>query len=479
MKLSELLKGFEIKNFREVEVTGITYDSRKVERGYLFAALRGEKADGHDFIREAEERGAVALLVERDVDTTLPYGITPDSRASLSLISDRFYASPSRDLFVVGITGTNGKTTTSFMVHRILSSRGDEGGLLGTIEYVFPGHALKAERTTPEAPDLQRYLREILDRGGKFAVMEVSSHSLVLHRVDHIDFDVAVFTNLTRDHLDYHKTIENYREAKLKLFQKIAGDKTAIINIDDPNSSYFLEAAMGRKITYGITRHADLTAEILRSDIRGLEIKVAGLFRGNLKLSMPGEHNAYNALAALAVGFVAGLTFEECGAALAGLKGVPGRFEALAPQGLPFQVIVDYAHSPDALKNLLTSVRKLNPRRIITVFGAGGDRDRGKRPLMAQVVEELSDYAVVTSDNPRSEDPLAIIEDIKKGFRGINYIVIPDREEAIYWAIGQAGPGDVVVIAGKGHENYIEIKGVRYPFSDRKVALEAIRKRLP
>ncbi len=478
MKLSELLEGFEIRNFREVEVTDLVYDSRRVTDGALFVAIKGEKADGHDFIPEAEKKGAVALIVEREVDTALPYVVVSDARFAMSLLADRFFGQPSRKLKVVGITGTNGKTTTSYMIHRIFEAAGLRGGLIGTVQYILPGREIPAVRTTPEAPDLHRMMVEIVNAGGTYVVMEVSSHSLVLHRVDHVDFDIAVFTNLTRDHLDYHKTIENYRNAKLLLFEKIVGSKSAVINADDPNAQYFIDVTLGRKILYGISHNADLMAKVIKSDMHGLDLHISGLYHGKLHLAMPGEHNAYNVLAALAVAFLFGIDFEKCAAALRTMRGVPGRFEAIAPSSLPFQVIIDYAHTPDALRNLLQSVRKLGPRRIITVFGAGGDRDRGKRPLMGQVVEQLSNYAVITNDNPRSEDPMAIIEDIKRGFSGTDYVVIPDREEAIYWAIGHAGPGDIVVIAGKGHENYIEIKGVRYPFSDKKVALEAIRKRL-
>lgn len=476
MKFSELIRisglaPSQIEIISDPEITGIFYDSRKVQKGGLFVAFKGQNFDGHDFIKHAISNGAVAIVAEREVEISIDHALVESGRYALSALSNAFFGEPSKRLKVIGITGTNGKTTTTFLVKSILEAAGLRSGLIGTIEYDLVSEKRKATRTTPEASDLNMMLKAILESGGKASVMEVSSHALDEYRVEHIDFDVGVFTNLSRDHLDYHITIERYREAKARLFRLA---KTAAINADTPHSEYFIEAAKGKKImTYGL-RDGDLRAEIEKSDITGTTFSLHGPVEMEVSLRLPGIFNVYNAMAATAAALLLELPHDAIRKGLENVSSVPGRFEVI--EGPYFHVVIDYAHTPDALEKLLSSVRSLIKNGcVITVFGAGGDRDHGKRPLMAQAVEKFSDVAIITSDNPRHEDPLKIIKDVEKGFRKLSPKYDPDRKAAIEFALTIAKPGDIIVIAGKGHEDYQVIGDEVIPFSDREVVLEILK----
>ena len=479
MRLSELLEHKDLP--RDPEIRGLGYQSRKVQRGDLFIALVGRHHDGHRFLEDARRRGAVAALVEHPVpEVDLLQVRVPNTRTAMARVAARFYGHPSRTLSVFGITGTNGKTTTAYLLKTFLDLAGVPTGLLGTIEYDLLDRRLLASLTTPESPDLQRYLREILDAGGRAAVMEVSSHSVAEHRIDEVHFRYGIFTNLGRDHLDYHGSVEQYMEAKLRFLERVA--EVLVVNADDPRAPRVIQRARAtRVLTFGRQPEADLRFRILRNDLYGLDLELAGVFSGRFSLPLPGAYNAYNLLGAL-LAFHAftgenPLAYQQT--FLKRFQGVPGRFQTLLGRGAPFQVIVDYAHTPDALEVLLRAVRDLKPRRIIVVFGAGGDRDIGKRPLMARTVEQWADVLVLTSDNPRSEDPLAIIADLLQGLQNPDegVYVQPDRRQAIALALDLAQEGDVVVLAGKGHEVTQTIQGQKIPFDDRKVARELLKER--
>jgi len=475
MKLKDLLKDIEIKNFREIDIMGITHDSRKVKKGYLFVALRGKNSDGHRFIKDAEEKGAIAFVVEQEIETLSPFAIVENTRVILPKLAARFYGYPSKKLKLIGITGTNGKTTISYMLRASLNALKIKTGLLGTIEYDLCNTRENSNLTTPEATDINFYLNEILKNGGDYAILEASSHGLSERRLDEIFFDVAIFTNLQRDHLDYHGTLDEYRKAKGKLFKEHIKPKGwAVINADDSSSPYFLSLSR-RALTYSIDGEADIRAKIIHIDMRGVQFLLEGKVNGEIHLSIIGKHNVYNALATITALYILGHPLEPVFKALENFDGVPGRFERVTSPDFPFQVFVDYAHTPEALINVLRALRSLKPKRIIVLFGAGGNRDRGKRPPMARVAESNSDYVVITTDNPRGEDPLSIISDIEKGFTTKNYIVIPDRKEAIFWVIKNAKAGDIILLAGKGHETYQIIGNIKTPFNDKEVATEALK----
>jgi len=474
MRLSELFEGLDVFNFEERQVKGLAYDSRKVKEGDLFFAIKGFKTDGHLYIPEAEEKGAVALVVERPVNTKLPYALVPDTRIAMAKISDRFFGNPSRHLRIIGITGTNGKTTTSFMIHHLFKTSGQSGGMIGTVHYDLVKRVEKASRTTPESVDLHRMMREILENKGHYIVMEVSSHGLWEERVSCVDFDVGIFTNLTREHLDFHPTMEHYWRAKLKLFKMLEGpERIAISNADDPRGQMIPKATTATVSTYGITNPADVQGILHESTLDGSTVEVLGNYQGIVRVPLPGCHNVYNALAVLTLASTLGFSWGCAKEAIETFKGVPGRMERVAP-GAPVEVIVDYAHTPSAIKSLLETLRTLITGNLIVVFGAGGDRDRGKRPEMGHVVEENSDFAYITTDNPRSEDPEKITLEIRQGMLKKNHKVVLDREEAIYEAIKNAQPGDLVVLIGKGHEDYQIMGDQVLPFSDREVALSAL-----
>jgi UDP-N-acetylmuramoyl-L-alanyl-D-glutamate--2,6-diaminopimelate ligase len=477
MRLDELaaeVDGARIIGDGSVEVADLAYDSRKAGPGTLFFCVRGEKVDGHDFAAQVIEAGAVALVVERELDVAVPQVVVGDARAAMAPLAARFFGDPTAELRVVGVTGTNGKTTTAFLIREILEVAGVSTGLLGTVKQVVGGEEEAVERTTPEAIDLQGTFRRMLDGGDRACAMEVSSHAMSLHRTDAIHFEVALFTNLTQDHLDFHADMEDYFLAKRKLFE--AGARTAIVNVDDP---------YGRRLTEefdcltfsaeGV--NADYVAAGVSFDAGGAEFTVAGPGGGTLvRTGLPGHFNVANALGAFAVAEAMGVEAEMAAAGLACAARVPGRFEPI-DEGQGFAVLVDYAHTPDSLENVLRAARRLTAGRVISVFGAGGDRDRDKRPKMGRAGAELSDLAVVTSDNPRSEDPQAIVAEVVAGAGGGEVEVEVDRRAAIALALARAERGDTVVIAGKGHEQGQEFEGGRrVPFDDREVAREELRK---
>ncbi|MFH1074077.1 MAG: UDP-N-acetylmuramoyl-L-alanyl-D-glutamate--2,6-diaminopimelate ligase [Candidatus Firestonebacteria bacterium] len=465
----------------EKNIDGIYYDSRKVESNGLFVCISGFEVDGHDYASEAVKKGAAALIVEKDVEN-IPKGVTliyvKDAREALAEVTAAFYDYPSRKLKLVGVTGTKGKTTTTYMLRSIFEKNGEKTGLLGTINYEFNGEVIQSKNTTPESLDLEELFLKMVVKKVETCIMEVSSHSLKLKRVHGLEFDTVVFTNFTQDHLDFHKTFEDYLDAKLMLFKGLGVNsvksfpKAAVVNLDDPKASDFIRAAKARAITYGLSPEAgvDVTAKNIISS--ALELSFDIVYGGKalpVKLQMRGRHNVSNALAAAAAGFAMNVHPENIQAGLENLKGVPGRFEVYnTTNGI--SVLIDYAHSPDSLEKLLLSVQDLKPARIITVFGCGGDRDRSKRPIMGKIATANSDITVVTSDNPRTEDPLAIIKEIKAGMNGGSYKEIPDRKEAIKEALLLAKKDDVVVIAGKGHEDYQIIGRERIRFSDRETA---------
>lgn len=464
-----------------VNVTSLCYDSRRATAGSLFFALPGEHASGAEFAADAIARGASAVVSAAQIrDCSIPVALVPDARSAMAEIARVFYNDPASALRCVGVTGTNGKTTTAFLVKHLLDSARMRCGLLGTIRYVVGNEAFPAARTTPESADVQELLSRMLAAGDRAVAMEVSSHALVQNRVSGIEWDAAIFTNLTQDHLDYHKTMEAYFAAKASLFQSMFEQKgkrgKSIVNLDDRYGTRLIEMLprQAKPITYGLGVAADFRAVDPRSDVNGTQYKLEAKGRQYLvRLPLIGRFNVYNSLAALAAASALGLELRAAVQALANAPQVPGRLERV-PARRNFGVYVDYAHTDDALTNVLGTLRELGPRRLIVVFGCGGDRDRAKRPLMARAAEQLADYAILTSDNPRSEEPERILADMKTGLRGSAHEIVVDRREAIYRAIALAEAGDIVLIAGKGHENYQEVNGTRTPFDDVSVARNAI-----
>ena len=466
------------------EIASICFDSRRAQKNSLFVALRGEKVDGNQFIDSAIERGAVAVVSEqeqphRGITTVL----VKNAREALADIAAEFHGNPSLGLRVAGITGTNGKTTTAFLLKHLCESVLLRAGLIGTIRYEIGERILPAPRTTPESLDLQELLFQVRSAGCKAVAMEVSSHAIEQSRVRNVEFDVAVFTNLTRDHLDYHKTMEAYFDSKARLFSLMAGQPhkkgKAVINLDDRWGNTLI-SRLGKEhpalpvITFGMSARADFRASAVKMDISGTQYQLDAHGKNYLvRLPLIGAFNIYNSLAALAAAAALGVDLRTAVKALATAPSVPGRLEPV-PVKRRFRVFVDYAHTDDALTNVMKTLRDLNPRRLIVVFGCGGNRDRAKRPLMAAAVEQLAHWAIVTSDNPRKEDPEAIIAEVKTGFRSSNYEVIVDRREAIVRAVSLAQPGDIILIAGKGHETYQEFADSTVPFDDLAVAQQVI-----
>jgi UDP-N-acetylmuramoyl-L-alanyl-D-glutamate--2,6-diaminopimelate ligase len=466
MLLSELIGN----GAPEVDVTGLAYSSESVQPGTLFFCVPGFTADGHDFAPDAVARGAVALVCQRPLRLGVPEVLVEDVRAAMGPAAARFYGDPTSRLRVVGVTGTNGKTTTAFLIREILERAGMQTGLLGTVKRVVAGVEEEVERTTPEAVDLQATFRRMLDGGDTACAMEVSSHALELGRAVGIRYACKVFTNLTQDHLDFHESMERYFLAKRRLFHE---EGPAVVNVDD-NYGLRLAGELPDAITYGIEAEAAVRASDVSFDVRGSSFRVGEL---ELQTRLPGLFNVQNALAALAAARALGVDDDAIAGALSEAGRVPGRFEPVE-EGQDFGVIVDYAHTPDSLENVLRAAREITSGRLHVVFGAGGDRDRGKRPLMGEVAARLADRVVVTSDNPRSENPDAIVDEIIAGTGpGVERVV--DRREAIALAIETAEPGDVVVIAGKGHEQGQEFEaGRKEPFDDVTVARESLRARL-
>ena len=475
MRLNQLLAGVALTERRagDVECSGICYDTRTMEPGCLFVALPGYKTDGHKYIAQALEQGAAAVLCQHPPEGEGPWLVTPDARAALAAVSANWFGHPARDLTLLAVTGTNGKTTTTYLLKAMLEGvLGARVGLIGTNQNMIGARALPAHRTTPESYEVQQLLREMADAGCTHVVMEASSHALVLHRLDGLRFRAGIFTNLTQDHLDFHGTMEAYRDAKGLLFRQ---SDTAVLNLDDEAGRYFVRTVAVPRLTYSERRdEADLTAKNLRlfPDRVEFEAVAAGAI-SRVRLPIPGGFTVYNALGVLTCGLALGLPLADCADALAKAPGVKGRIEVV-PVPADFAVIIDYAHTPDALENILTTVRDFTAGRVICLFGCGGDRDRTKRPQMGAIAGSLADVTVVTSDNPRTEEPGAIIRDILPGLEGTaaEVVVEPDRRAAIRRALSLAKPGDTVVLAGKGHETYQEV-GTRVLHLDEREEVAA------
>jgi UDP-N-acetylmuramoyl-L-alanyl-D-glutamate--2,6-diaminopimelate ligase len=460
-RLVTALVPLEVRGGAPTDVTDLAYDTRAVVPGALFFCVPGARADGHDFAAEAVERGAAALVVERPLESAVPQLVVPSARAAMAVAADEFFERPTEELLLAGITGTTGKTTTSFLVWSIFEAAGMDPGLIGTIESRVGGEVRPAVRTTPEAIDLQRTFRAMLDAGDRSCALEATSHGSELGRLERVRFRALAFTNLSQDHLDFHESMERYFEAKRRLFTEHEPAPAAAVNVGDGWGRRLADELRrldrAPVLTYGVTPEAELNAH-------------PALERSQLV----GGFNAENVLAAVAVSRLLGVPDDAVVEGVAAVSGVPGRFEAV-DEGQPFIVIVDYAHKPGALEAVLRTARRLTSGRLICVFGAGGDRDRGKRPLMGRVASELADRVIVTSDNPRSEEPLAIIDEIVAGVIG-SPEVEPDRRTAIARAIGEAQEGEVVVIAGKGAEQGQEFADRKIPFDDREVAREELRR---
>ncbi|HNS31398.1 MAG TPA: UDP-N-acetylmuramoyl-L-alanyl-D-glutamate--2,6-diaminopimelate ligase [bacterium] len=490
MKTRELIKCIEEKktfNLINTDIKGIAYDSRKVKENFLFAAIRGNKSDGHLFIKDAIDRGAKIIVAEKR-STVLPSDISEiivqDSRDALHKLAAEFYGHPSKKINVVGITGTKGKTTVSYIIKHVLEHTGNKCGILGTISYQIGERTINSTNTTPESLDIQQFLADMLEEKCKWAVMEVSSHGSIQGRTEGIHFDTGIFTNIaSHEHLDYHKTFRNYLHAKLIFFDTYMKcsekeNKAGIVNADDPYAKYFTRSLRKngiRCVTCG-TRNSDVQLKeySIKRDGNYMKVEI-----GNEKIDfytrIRGFSNIYNTLSAIAFAKAREIPMESVKEALASLESIPGRFESVNA-GQDFDVIVDYAHTHPALANLLSSIRKMNPARIILVFGCGGDRDKTKRPLMGKVAVKMADIVFITSDNPRSENPEKIIEDIEKGipFYRRRYVSMPDRKQAITEAVKAARKGDCVVIAGKGHESFQIMANTIIPFDDREEVKKAI-----
>ena len=489
MTIAEILKGLNVKRVTgplEKEIEGIAYDSRVVKKGFLFVAIKGLSVDGHAFIKDVISKGAAGVVTEKAVDVQNEVAVieVDDSRDALALMSAAFYRDPSKKLSLIGITGTNGKTTTSYITKNILEVWGKKVGLLGTVQYIVANKILPASHTTPESLDLQGYLREMVDNNIEYGVIEVSSHALALKRVKGCSFRVAVFTNFSQDHLDFHGTMEDYFAAKTKLFDYLGKDDYAVLNWDDPMVRSLGEKLNCHCITCGLERGAMLRAKnitdnrLQTTDYRrqwGLSFMIqTPEDRFAVSSGLIGRNNIYNILMSAGVAYALGVSREAIIEGIRTVKPIEGRLEKI-DAGQNFLCIVDYAHTEDALKKLIEEARLITGGKIITVFGCGGDRDRTKRPKMGVVASDLSDFVVITSDNPRIEEPSEIIKDIIKGIKKDNYIIEPDRAKAIEKAVSIANTGDILLIAGKGHENYQEIKGIRYPFSDKEVFKKIIQ----
>lgn len=485
MRLADLLAALPsatLLGSPDREVTGLAFDSHSVRPGELFAALRGMAQDGHRFAADAVRCGAAALLVDHPLpQLAVPQVVVSDTRRALAALAAAFYGNPSASLWLCGVTGTNGKTTTTYLIDAILSRAGRPSAVIGTLGAQAQGAPVEFHATTPttpEAPDLQRLLRDLKQAGCGHVVMEVTSHALELGRVEGCRFRAAVFTNLTREHLDFHGDLARYRDAKVRLFAMVDPDGVSIVNADDPSGGAMSAQSRAAVWTYGMDPSARVRGEALQCSPHGTRCAV--VWPGGripLGLSLPGRFNVSNALAAFAVGLALDIEARTIRDALEAVRGVPGRFEVV-DEGQDFSVIVDYAHTPDSLEKVVRLAAEIGTGRRLVVFGCGGDRDRTKRPVMGQIATQLADYAIFTSDNPRSEDPVAIIREIEAGVPGAkNFESEPDRRRAIERVIELARPGDVVVIAGKGHETYQILRDGVIQFDDRQVAREVLRKR--
>ncbi len=486
-KLTEEIPGLCLMGNPWVEIDSIAYDSRKVTPGSLFVALKGRKSNGVDFAREAKKKGAVAVMLSEESvrgreklcsESSVSLIISGEPRRDMALMACKFYGSPTDKLKLIGVTGTNGKTTTTYLTESVFKAAGRKTGVIGTISYRDANSEEAADQTTPESVDLQRMFRDMAEAGAEFCLLEVSSHALEMERVSGSRFETAVFTNLSQDHLDFHKDMENYFKAKRRMFQQFQVG-AAIVNTDDPWGQRLAADFSGNKFTYGLNSEADFSALEPSISMEGLEFTlISPEGRFPIKSTLTGRHNINNILAASAIALSAGIDISHVQSGIASLGFVPGRFQKV-DEGQNFAVIVDYAHTDDALRKLLEAIRSICGGKLIVLFGCGGDRDKGKRPLMGKAAAELSDFAVITSDNPRSEDPMSIIAQIERGFldagnRKDAYMIVAERKEAIHEAVSKAGAGDVVVIAGKGHEKYQVVGDRRFPFDDVEEAGQAI-----
>ena len=492
MIFSELLDGVDVLNFKgdyELEISGVSFDSNKVKKGFLFVALRGEKSDGHNYINSAVNNGAQALLVQKETEINtneVSIAQVDDTRAALGVISANYYSHPTKELTLVGITGTNGKTTITYLLESIWNQDSRESGVIGTIDYRYANKAVESSMTTPESLDLMRMFREMRDSAVDTVAMEVSSHAIDRQRVQECQFDAAVFTNLTQDHLDYHESMESYFEVKKKLFttylrDSVKKNKYSIINIDDPYGARLTKDASGEIVSYSIGNNsATVYAKSSNITENGIEARISTPVGDiEIKSTLFGEHNLSNILAAVATAVSLGSEVESIESGLSNISSVPGRLESI-PNQFGFNVLVDYAHTPDALKNVLMASRPLTKGNLILVFGCGGDRDNAKRPQMGKIGQVLSDILVITSDNPRTEDPEIILDHIEEGVREAACSDKPhkrlvDRTQAIRYAISSAKKNDTVLIAGKGHEDYQIIGTTKYPFDDREIAKKALK----
>ncbi len=483
MLLRNLIRGLSTKKVAgdlNLKIRGVSYNSQKVQKNDLFVAISGFRQDGHKYISQALRKGACAIVAEQNGDWEAQAKIlVPNSRLSLAQLSNKFFNYPSQKLKVIGVTGTNGKTTATYLIKSILEADGQKTGLIGTIAYLIDSHRIPATNTTPESLDLQEMFFEMQNEKVKNVVMEVSSHSLALNRVAGIDFDLAVFTNLNREHLDFHKTMKNYKETKGILFSNLKGrDKFAIINKDDKNWKFFYRKSKVKNLTYALE---DKTADFhplyynLGWDGSFIEFKTpAGIFELNLQLL--GRFNLYNSLASWAVGYACGIAPKNIQEGLEDVKNVSGRIQTIK-RGQPFNVIIDYAHTPEAFKMILQAARELTSGKIVIVFGCGGDRDQGKRPVMGKIASTLADFVIITTDNPRSEDPKKIARDILKGIKKKNHETIMDREKGIEKAVSYLKEDDTLILAGKGHEDYQIIKDKKFHFSDKETVEEILAKK--
>ncbi len=475
VRLTELLKNTaHTLSGGDAEITAVTNDSRQVGKGSLFVAVRGYQTDGHAYIEKAIENGAAAILSEEAVNAPVPVAVCKDTRRALAEVGALFYGEPAKKLKIIGVTGTNGKTTTTYLIKQVLDLLGYKTGLIGTNQNIIGNEILPAARTTPESIDLQKLLSDMVSAGVTHVIMEVSSHSLALSRTHGIEFYEAVFTNLTRDHLDFHETMENYMEAKAKLFSQ---SRHGVINIDDAYGEEIRKKAKCPVMTYGTINAADLFGENIRLSERGVIVstKLSGV-PYEIRLGIPGMFSVYNALAAACACLGMGIPMDDILKGLVLAKGVKGRAEVVSLPA-PYTVIIDYAHTPDGLENIIKTVRGFAKGRVITMFGCGGDRDKTKRPIMGEMTASLSDFSVVTSDNPRTEDPISIIRDIEAGMTAYKdkYTVVPNRREAIRYAMEIAREGDVIILAGKGHETYQILKDETIDFDERAIVKEIFK----
>lgn len=480
MKLRELIKNLSIIEMNadaELEIGGVSYDSRKTEKGDMFVAIRGFEADGHKFIPKAVENGAAVILCEEKPSCDIPYVLVSDSRYGLAIVSRDFFGDPASEMTMIGITGTSGKTSSSYLIKHMLESKLDaKVGLIGTNGNMIGDEFLHTEHTTPESYELHKLFRHMADSGCTHVVMEVSSHSLTLERVAGIHFDVALYTNLSQDHLDFHGTMEEYAAAKKKLFSMCS---IGCFNLDDAWADFMRDGASCRTMTFSTEKNeADLVAKDIRLTADGVRFaSVSGDEISMTKLGIPGMFSVYNALGTMSVGLALGLSLADCSDAMSSAKGVKGRLE-IVPTGRDFSVVIDYSHKPDALEKVLKTLKPVTRGRLIALFGCGGDRDKLKRPIMGRIAADNADLVVVTSDNPRTEDPDEIIREIVAGMKDKRTPtkVICDRREAIAWAIDNAAPGDVLLLAGKGHEDYQVVGHEKHHMDEREIVSDCLKK---